>query len=379
MDREVFGTNESGEGQPAALIYVLDAQDEPYDHALARFAALASRATAVNPRIHVEVFVNKVDGELFLSDEAKYDCRRDVMGQIQDELAEYGGKGEGNRNDDGGDARDGGEGENGKDGGDSDLSDLRVSYYLTSIYDHSIFEAFSKVVQKLIPTLPTIESLLNTLVGACRMEKAFLFDVLSKLYISTDSTPVDAAVVELCSDMIDVVLDVSGIYGVKFSERNRADRADKMIRGQEGEGGGEDVPSSGGEGDPSDGTDEGLATKGSGVASIDSTDPNSDSTHYDSRSTSSIHLSNGTVMYLKEVDSMLALVCLTREENFKKRGHVDYNIEVFRDALQKVVAVSRSKRGGAGGQGGRSSQQGGGQGGGGQGGGREESAMGGHG
>ena len=34
---------------------------------------------------------------------------------------------------------------------------------LTSIYDHSIFEAMSKVVQKLIPTLEPIENMLNLL------------------------------------------------------------------------------------------------------------------------------------------------------------------------------------------------------------------------
>ena len=83
-----------------------------------------------------------------------------------------------------------------------------ISYHLTSIYDHSVFEAFSRVVQKLIPQLPTLENLLNVLVSTCAMEKAFLFDVASKLYISTDSSPVDMQSVELCSDMIDCVLDV---------------------------------------------------------------------------------------------------------------------------------------------------------------------------
>lgn len=39
------------------------------------------------------------------------------------------------------------------------------SFYLTSIYDHSIFEAFSKVVQKLIPQLPTLENLLNIFIS----------------------------------------------------------------------------------------------------------------------------------------------------------------------------------------------------------------------
>ena len=42
---------------------------------------------------------------------------------------------------------------------------LVFSFYLTSIYDHSIFEAFSKVVQKLIPQLPTLENLLNIFIS----------------------------------------------------------------------------------------------------------------------------------------------------------------------------------------------------------------------
>lgn len=42
---------------------------------------------------------------------------------------------------------------------------VQVSYYLTSIYDHSIFEAFSKVVQKLIPQLPHMEQMLDTFVS----------------------------------------------------------------------------------------------------------------------------------------------------------------------------------------------------------------------
>lgn len=36
-------------------------------------------------------------------------------------------------------------------------------YHLTSIYDNSIYEAFSKIIQKLIRELPTLENLLNVL------------------------------------------------------------------------------------------------------------------------------------------------------------------------------------------------------------------------
>lgn len=45
--------------------------------------------------------------------------------------------------------------------------DVLVSYYLTSIYDHSALEAFSKVVQKLVPQLPTLNSLLDVLIAWC--------------------------------------------------------------------------------------------------------------------------------------------------------------------------------------------------------------------
>lgn len=114
------------------------------------------------------------------------------------------------------------------------LVQIHLSFHLTSIYDHSIFEAFSKVVQKLIPQLPTLENLLNIFIPVSAIgntvfnytkrdmpefpsqnsgiEKAFLFDVVSKIYIATDSSPVDMQAYELCCDMIDVVIDLSSIY-----------------------------------------------------------------------------------------------------------------------------------------------------------------------
>lgn len=49
------------------------------------------------------------------------------------------------------------------------------------------------------------------------VEKTFLFDVASKIYIATDSSPVDMATYELCCDMIDVTIDISSIYGLLFA------------------------------------------------------------------------------------------------------------------------------------------------------------------
>lgn len=58
---------------------------------------------------------------------------------------------------------------------------IHLSFHLTSIYDHSIFEAFSKVVQKLIPQLPTLENLLNILISV-RKHLSFPFFCDNKLF-----------------------------------------------------------------------------------------------------------------------------------------------------------------------------------------------------
>ncbi|KAL3797928.1 hypothetical protein ACHAWO_001409 [Cyclotella atomus] len=313
-----------------ALIFVLDAQDEPYDNVLQSFTDTVTRAVRANPSIAIEVFVHKVDGELFLSDEAKYDCRRDVMQQVSDELA---------------------------DAGFLSHDAVPISYHLTSIYDHSVFEAFSRVVQRLIPELPTLEHLLNVLVSTCSMEKAYLFDVASKLYISTDSSPVDMQSVELCSDMIDVVLDVSGIYGTGgIGPKNAGAKAAMAPL----EGDGSEVKVDGQDAlandaineltssnlDPSNNDDDELLGKLVGqvgpTAEEEANDQDGAASAYDSESSSTIYLSNGMVLYLKEVDTMLALVCLTRAENFKKKSLINYNIGCLKKALKALASKNQA-------------------------------------
>ena len=65
----------------------------------------------------------------------------------------------------------------------------------------------------LVCDLVRIIDTLSPIMQSCGIEKAFLFDVVSKIYVCTDSSPVDMQTYELCSDMIDVVIDVSYIYG----------------------------------------------------------------------------------------------------------------------------------------------------------------------
>ncbi|KHJ85738.1 Gtr1/RagA G protein region [Oesophagostomum dentatum] len=162
-----------------ALLFIVDAQDE-YVDSLKKMSENFTQAFRINPNIKFEVFIHKADG---LTEESRVDIQYDIYHRVKCELAEQG------------------------------LEDFNVTFHLTSIYDHSIFEAFSKVVQNLVKRLPTLERLLDIFNQGSNVEKSFLFDVASKIYIATDTTPVEMAAYELCCDMIDVTIDISGIYG----------------------------------------------------------------------------------------------------------------------------------------------------------------------
>lgn len=45
-----------------------------------------------------------------------------------------------------------------------------------------------------------------------------------------------------------------------------------------------------------------------------------DTAAFDEQSSSLIRLNNGTVLYLREVNKFLALVCILREDNFEHKG-----------------------------------------------------------
>ena len=167
--------------------------------------------------------------------------------------------------------------------------DINVNFYSTSIYDYSLFETFSKIFQKMMPQNNLLSSLLDHLTLSCRFEKAYLFDVFNKIYLAIDSSPMESQTYEICSDMIDVVLDMSGIYG---------------------------------------------------------DDINTDA-YFDDNSTSLINIKNNersenskSVLYLRFIDSNLALISIINEENFERPHILDYNIKLFRNAVKKILNKS---------------------------------------
>lgn len=237
----------------AMIIYVLDAQDEPYNAALQKLVTIMTKVNEINAECKYEVFIHKIDGDMFTNDELKLEVQNEVSDILKPEINERG------------------------------LPE--PAYHLTSIYDLTVYEALSKVIHKITPQVAYLQNLLDVLMTNCRMDKVYVFDVISKLYIATDSTPVDLISYELCSDMIDVVIDVSCIYGMGKEENyNKA---------------------------------------------------------FDNKSTSVIKLDTGLTLYLREVEHLLALVCLVKDENFDRQHLIDYNIDCFREGAQKIFEAHK--------------------------------------
>ncbi|CDS12217.1 hypothetical protein LRAMOSA04412 [Lichtheimia ramosa] len=289
-------------GSVGALIFVIDAQDD-YTEALNRLYYTVTSAYRVNPNITFEVLIHKVDG---LSDDYKIDTQRDVQQRMNDALA------------------------------DAQMEYIHLTYYLTSIYDHSIYEAFSKIIQKLIRELPTLENLLNVLCSNSGIDKAYLFDTLTKIYIATDSSPVDMQSYELCSDMIDVVIDIECIYGAQGSSPN----GHLSIVDENGDD--QDAEDDGG----------GIHANGNGIAEehVDNGDIDTESLRPaegtdqgEADASSLIKLDNGDVLYMREVNRLLVLICLLRHDNFEKHGLIDYNFQCFKEAVTEVFEFSQKR------------------------------------
>lgn len=256
-------------GEIGALIWVIDAQDD-YLEAIARLNTTILHLQRSYPHINIEVFIHKVDG---LSDDYRLDIQRDVTIRIQDELSDQG------------------------------IENAPVNFHLTSIYNHSIFEAFSKVIQKLIPRLGQLEAMLTNLCRTCRFEKAYLFDVNTKIYIATDSTPEDMASYEICSDFVDVIIDFTEVYGSWPRSQQWRDRLEAEPWSQPLE---DQVACEWAE---------------SGMVLADARRP----------------------IMLREVDRFLALVAIMREGSYDKMPQINMNVDIVVKGLTEFFEITKPK------------------------------------
>ncbi len=256
-------------GEVGSLIWVIDSQADYLDP-VTRLNNTILNIQRNYPNINIEIFIHKVDG---LSDDFKMEIYRDIMIRVQDELSDQG------------------------------FENAPVNFHLTSIYDHSIFEAFSKVIQKLIPGLGQLEAMLTSLCRTCHFEKAYLFDVLSKIYIATDSAPAEMASYEVCSDFIDGIIDITEVYGSwsrpdEYHQRLEAEQHQPLVY---------QIASPWAE--------------------------------------SCIVLASGSKpILLREVDKFVALVAVMREGSYDKIPLINMNVDVVVKGLTEFFRITKQKK-----------------------------------
>ncbi|GAB5368170.1 hypothetical protein AAMO2058_001295700 [Amorphochlora amoebiformis] len=240
-----------------AIIFVIDQQDGQDDlTAVEHFLDVARLAHSVNPKLAIDVLIHKVEPEAEAYHDDVLERVRQIRQVIVEQLTE-------------------------------ERLDINPTFHLTSIYDHTVFEAFSKIVQKRIPQMNQLEKLLSGLVINCRVEKAYVFDVISKIYIATDNSEMDNFY-ELCSDAIDVVIDVSRIYSGDQKKKEATP-----------------IP-------------------------------------YDKKSRAVIKMENNYVLHLREVDNYLALVCFMKDDKRMNKGLLEYNFACFKKAVADIKARSKA-------------------------------------
>lgn len=171
---------------------------------------------------------------------------------------------------------------------DSNLDDININFYVTSIYNSTLFEAFSKIFQNMMPQNRNLSTLIDHLTDSCGFEKTYLFDVFNKIYLAVDSSPNESQTYEMCTDIIDVVLDMSGIYGDQ-KENEETD------------------------------------------------------SYFDDSSTCSIKINafnnSKNILFLKFIHKNLALIAVINEENYERNNLLDYNINVFRQAVKTILKI----------------------------------------
>ncbi|KAJ6507897.1 Gtr1/RagA G protein Gtr2 [Mycena vitilis] len=263
--------------QFSALIFVIDIRDL-YKQPISKLVEFIIAASHDNPQLLVEVFVHKAEK---LQEDDKIENFRQIQERVQDHLMER------------------------------ECEQMPYNFHLTSVYDHSLHEAFSKVLHKLVHSLPFLEDLLNVFCANSQSPKAFLFDAASRLYVATDASPVDSATHNLCCDYLSMLNAFGPLYRSPTSRTTR-------LR----------IPAV--------------------EPSPDNPNPTETKDRFYPSAAASLHPSApGTTLTYHLITPHLALLALVPTGVWEgRRGLLEYNVVFFREGVQEICAVEHEARGG---------------------------------
>ncbi|ESK94019.1 gtr1 g protein gtr2 [Moniliophthora roreri MCA 2997] len=307
------------------LIFVIDIRDL-YNQPISKLVDFIKESYRQNPNINLEVFVHKAEK---LHEDDKIENFRQIHERVTDRLLDEG----------------------------PDYDQMPLNFHLTSIYDHTLHEAFSRVLQKSIGSLPYIEDLLNIFCANSQSPKAFLFDTKSRLYIATDASPVDSATHNLCCDNLAMLNSFAPLYRSASASPQRHRRPLPPTPPPSASSSSSLSP------DPqalSPGLSSDLSTpttpKVTTIVINSKTDngatPSSErkfskELFYPCAATSLYSSPPGTTLTCHVITEQLVLIALLPTTVFEgRRGLVEYNVVFFREGVQEICDVEREARGG---------------------------------
>ncbi|KAG5716905.1 Ras-related GTP-binding protein D [Termitomyces sp. T112] len=293
--------------QFATMIFVIDIRDL-YNQPISRLVEFIVAAYEKNPNMSLEVFVHKAEK---LQEDDKIENFRQIHERVSDRLLDI----------------------------SAEYEQVQLNFHLTSVYDHSLHEAFSKVLHKLIDSLPYLEDLLNVFCANSQSPKAFLFDTSSRLYIATDASPVDSATFNLCCDYLQMLNSFGSLYksataGARQSLSMTLPRSDLSTSSL--------LP-------PTVPTESAIPTE------IITINPTENSTtirpprdlFYPSASTSLHPSTPGTTLTYHLITPQLALLALLPTSIYEgRRGLIEFNVVFFREGVQEICQVEKEVRNG---------------------------------
>ncbi|KAI0067275.1 Gtr1/RagA G protein Gtr2 [Artomyces pyxidatus] len=255
----------------SSIIFVIDIQDS-YQQPVARMLDFFIAAYQESPDICLEVLVHKAEA---FTDDYKIENFRHIQQRVIDELLDI----------------------------SQDYEQMPLNFHLTSVYDHSIHEAFSRVLHKLIDSLPYLEDLLNVFCANSQSSKAFLFDVKSRLYVATDASPVDTGTHNLCCDYVKTLNAFGPLY------KSSSSSAARLLRDSR------------------------------------SSSPSSGPSFYPSAAVTLAPSTQGTTLTYHSITPQLALLALMHTAVFEEqRGLLEYNVVFFREGVQEISQVEKDAR-----------------------------------
>jgi len=289
--------------QFATMIFVIDIRDL-YNQPILKLAEFIAAAYQANPNMSLEVFVHKAEK---LQEDDKIENFRQIHERVSDRLLDI----------------------------SPDYEQVQLNFHLTSVYDHSLHEAFSKVLHKLIDSLPYLEDLLNVFCANSQSPKAFLFDTKSRLYIATDASPVDSATHNLCCDYLQTLNSFGRLYKSAVVSSRRP------------------LPLTPPPSASSVSLPPSSSTFTEQMLHEASTPPNS-TVHrppkdlfYPSAATSLYPSTHGTTLTYHLITPQLALLALLPTSIYEgRRGLIEFNVVFFREGVQEICEVENEAKGG---------------------------------